>query len=336
MTMSTDDHSIPPVRDLPAGRLGDRQQHLLAEITPQPRKRLALPSFSRPRLRLAALAVAGACAAGGAATLALTRSSGSDGSGSAAYAFQTVHGVGWTGAVFSAASLQPPKATASSPAKTDIHGGTVGQRALLHSIIGAMQPNTITKIAVTSSGNQVTLRMKAIDNSMETQWQESLVAAAFRDRASAAGNHVTVALENGDQYGGIGPGPAKTSLAARPGATQTARRRFEHAAAKAGVRLDQLTIYRPDGVAVAATFKTAHPASFLVHQMPKFLAAIGYGWHGYDGVYVGLIDASGATVWQTSTAIRTSTGTVGWRQDLAGCSPVGNFGGFPTPPCPAK
>ena len=227
MTMSTDDHSIPPVRDLPAGRLGDRQQHLLAEITPQSRKRLALPSFSRPRLRLAALAVAGACAAGGAATLALTRSSGSGGSGSAAYAFQTVHGVGWTGAVFSAASLQPPKATASSPAKTDIHGGTVGQRALLHSIIGAMQPNTITKIAVTSSGNQVTLRMKATDNSMETQWQESLVAAAFRDRASAAGNHVTVALENGDQYGGIGPGPAKTSPAARPGATQTARRRFE-------------------------------------------------------------------------------------------------------------
>jgi hypothetical protein len=335
MTVSTDDHSIPPVRDLPAGRLSDRQQHLLAEITPQPRKRLALPTFSRPRLRFAALAVAGACAAGGAAALAVTLSGGSGGSGSA-YVLQTVHGGAWSGVGFSAASLQPLKANSSSPAKTDIQGGTVGQRTLLHSIIRAMQPNAITKIEVTSSGTQVTLRMKATDNSMETQWQESLVAAAFRDRAAAAGNHVTVALDNGDQYGGIGLGPAKTPPAAKPGDTQAARKRFEHAAAKAGVRLDQLAIYRPDGVAVAATFKSSDPASFLVHQMPKFLAAIGYGWHGYDGVYVGLIDASGATVWQTSTAIRTSTGTVGWRQDLAGCSPVGNFGGFPTPPCHVK
>ena len=168
--------------------------------------------------------------------------------------------------------------------------------------------------------------MKAIDNSMETQWQESLVAAAFRDRASAAGEPRHGRARNGDQYGGIGPGPAKTSLAARPGATQTARRRFEHAAAKAGVRLDQLTFYRPDGVAVAATFKTAHPASFLVHRMPKFLAAIGYGWHGYDGVYVGLIDASGATVWQTSTAIRTLTGTVGWRRILPAAAPSATSG----------
>ena len=116
---------------------------------------------------------------------------------------------------------------------------------------------------------------------------------------------------------------------------QAARRRFENAAAKAGVRLDQLTIYRPDGVAVAATFKTSDPASFLVHQMPKFLAAIGYGWHGYDGVYVRLIDQSGATVWQTATALRASTGYVGSRQDLAGCSPVKNLGPTP-PPCPVK
>jgi hypothetical protein len=200
-----------------------------------------------------------------------------------------------------------------------------------------MQPNAITKIAVTSSGNQVTLRMKATDNSMETQWQESLVAAAFRDRATAAGTHWTVALDNGDQYGAIAAGTTPTVPAARPGDMQAARRRFEHAAAKAGTRLDQLTIYRPDGVAVAATFKTTHPASFLVHQMPKFLAAIGYGWHGYDGVYVSLIDKSGATVWQTATALRTSTGSVGSRQDLAGCSPVAAVGGYPgPPPCPVK
>ena len=317
------------------GRLSDRQQHLLAEITPQPHNRLALPTFSRPRLRLAALALVGACAAAATAALAVTLSSGSGGSGSA-YVLQTVHGDGWSGAVYSAASLQPPKATTSPSVKTDIQGGTVAQRTLLHSIIRAMQPNAITKIDVTSSGNHVTLHMKGTDNSGETQWQESLVAAAFRDRAAAAGNHWTVALDNGDQYGVIAAGWPPTQPAARPGATRTARLRFQQAAAKAGARFDQLTIYRPDGVAVAATFKTGDPASFLVHQMPKFLAAIGYGWHGDDGVYVGLIDESGATVWQTSTAILTSTGTVGSRQDLAGCSPVHNLGGLPTPPCPVK
>ena len=197
---------------------------------------------------------------------------------------------------------------------------------LLHSILGSMRPNAITRIAVSYSGNQVTLDMKATDNSMESLWQESLAAAAFRDRLRAAGSNGTVSLVNGDQSGVISPGPGPIPPAAKPGDAQAARQRFEDAAAKAGVSFDKLTIYRPDGVAVAATFKTSDPASFLVHQMPKFLAAIGYGWHGYDGVYVRLVDDAGATVWETSTATRTSTGSVGSRPTSQAVAPSSTSG----------
>jgi hypothetical protein len=94
-------------------------------------------------------------------------------------------------------------------------------------------------------------------------------------------------------------------------------------------------VYRPDGVAVSAVLESDDPAGFLVHTMPRFLAAIGDPWQDYDGVYIRLADASGATVWETSTVVRMSEGSVGSREDLAGCSPVADFG--PTPRrCPAK
>ena len=46
------DHSIPPLRDLPPGRLDARQQHLLTEIAGESAPRHVLPSFAFPRLRL--------------------------------------------------------------------------------------------------------------------------------------------------------------------------------------------------------------------------------------------------------------------------------------------
>jgi hypothetical protein len=58
------DHSIPPLRDLPTGRLDARKQHLVAEITVESLPRHALPPFVLPRLRLVAFA-------GGLATVAL-------------------------------------------------------------------------------------------------------------------------------------------------------------------------------------------------------------------------------------------------------------------------
>lgn len=129
----------------------------------------------------------------------------------------------------------------------------------------------------------------------------------------------------------IPPGPATPLPAATPQAVATARRTFEEAAAKIGVKLDELTIYEPDGVAASATLRSTAPAGFLKHEMPIFLAAIGDRWSDYDGVYLRVVDGSGSTVWETSTASRIMTGSVGSRVDLAGCSPVANWGGAPRP-----
>jgi hypothetical protein len=228
-----------------------------------------------------------------------------------------------------------------APSTTAIDGGTPAQQALLHSIIDAMQPNTIDKIHIVASGRNIVLRMTPVSlrmtgvHSIRTYWEEALVAAAFRDRTNTGGPKLAVAVENGADRGVIAPGPASALPTARPEDAKAARQRFKGAAAKIGVSLDELTIYQPDGVAVAATLKSGDPAAFLAHQMPMFLAALGDRWRDYDGTYIRLVDDSRTTVWETSSTGRISSGSVGSRQDLAGCSPVANWGRTP-PPCPAK
>jgi hypothetical protein len=49
----TNDYSIPPLRDLPPGRLAQRAEHLHAEITSRRQTRLVLPRVAMPRLQLA-------------------------------------------------------------------------------------------------------------------------------------------------------------------------------------------------------------------------------------------------------------------------------------------
>jgi hypothetical protein len=109
--------------------------------------------------------------------------------------------------------------------------------------------------------------------------------------------------------------------------------------------VEDLTIYQPDGVAVAVTLKSDNPASFLTSQMPIFLAALGNRWDNFDGTYVSLVDANGQTVWETTTNGRLSEGSVGSSPDLAACNPVPNNGPTyglgttttaTTPSCPAN
>jgi hypothetical protein len=48
----TNDYSIPPLRDLPPGRLAQRAQHLHAEITRGQQTRFVMPSLVMPRLQV--------------------------------------------------------------------------------------------------------------------------------------------------------------------------------------------------------------------------------------------------------------------------------------------
>jgi hypothetical protein len=201
-----------------------------------------------------------------------------------------------------------------------------------------MQPTVISQITITGSDNDVALHFSApSDTWARALWEEGLVAGAFRDRTNAAGDNLDVSVFGADANGAsVPPGPATPLPAANSDAAGAARQLFENAAAKVDVSFDELTIYQPDGIAVAATIQSNDPASFLVNQMPTFLAALGDRWKNFDGTYITLVDASGQTVWETSTNGRTSSGSVGSSPDLAGCSPVANWSGFTTPSCPAN
>ncbi len=232
-------------------------------------------------------------------------------------------------------SLAPTPATPAQ--STDVEGGSEFQQALLREIVSGTRPTSIRKIVlVPSSRGGLTLEIHAPDRSLRTLWQGWLIAGAFRDRLKAAGHPTAISLRDGDSNGAaLPPELGVPPKAAKPEDVASARRTFRAAAAAIGSRLDELTIYRPDGVAVAATLESADPARFLVHQMPRFLAALGDRWADYDGTYIRLVDSSGSTVWESSTNARTPTGAVGVREDIAGCSPIANYG--PTPPaCPAK
>ena len=56
----TNEHSIPPLRELPAGRLDARTQHLVAEITrtTEPDRGVAFSRFIGSRRRVAVIALA--------------------------------------------------------------------------------------------------------------------------------------------------------------------------------------------------------------------------------------------------------------------------------------
>lgn len=221
--------------------------------------------------------------------------------------------------------------------RTEISGGTPSQQKLLCDIVAGMQPTVIEKIEITGTASDVALHFRAPPDRWNlAYWQESLIAAAFRDRANAVDN-LTVSIFGGDANGVLlnNHGPATPLPRARPGDAAAARRLFENAAAKTGLSLEELTIYQPDGTAVAATLESDDPASFLVHRMQPFLDAL-RDHSNLDGTYISLVDGSGRTVWENSSNERLWEGSVGSRPDLQGCSPVSNLSGFKTPPCPAK
>jgi hypothetical protein len=161
---------------------------------------------------------------------------------------------------------------------------------------------------------------------MRALWKESLIAAAFRDRSKAEGKDLTVALRIDGRDRLIPTGPSVSLPHAKVADAGAARARILRAVHQTGVEVVGLSVYQPDGIAVAVTVKAAQPASFLSKKMPFFLAALGDRWRGYDGTYVALLDEAGDVAWESSSVGRLLEGSVASRQDLAGCSPLGDWG----------
>jgi hypothetical protein len=317
----TDEIAFPPLHDPAPDELERRKRHLLSEIR--------RPSVARARTRIAVLAGAAVALAAGAAIVSMVQGGGSVAE-AATLVVQTSSG--------KTVSLPAGSPTAAT---TEIAGGTESDQALMRTIVAGMQPTVIEKIEMVRSGDDVALHFTFTARSSQALWEDWLVAAAFRDRSEAAGEHVSVSVYDGDAVG-ASPPPGQTVPPERPGDTAAGRRLFEAAASQAGVSFSSLTIYHPDGVAVAATFTSDDPASFLVHQMPAFLAAL-RPQDKFDGTYISLVDGSGQTVWQAFWSFRSSQGGAGASTPaLAACSPVANWGpselgvGQASPQCPAS
>jgi hypothetical protein len=330
----TADLTAPADHDLPPGRLEARTTHLLKEIaeTHQPIgsrwRRVGSPRF-------VLVAAAGLGVAAAAAVLSL--STGTSGSNQPAVG-SAISGQSWsTAVVFGKAKTTHLEALTlpTSRVNATVTGGTAMQRRLLRTIVSGVQPTAITAATLSSRGHTVSLSLVSKDRSPITLWQKALIAAAFRDRLKIAGLPTRIVFNSAESHGVISSGPAVTVPAATPGAAATARRRFELAARLSDTRLKDLRIYRPDGVAIAATLVTDNPARFLQHQLTSFLTAIGDRWTGNDGVFLTVLDSSASPVFASSTVSRTSTGSIIVRKDLAGCAPFAGWG--PTPPrCPTK
>ena len=134
---------IPPLRDLPPGRLVDRKQHLLGEIARRPGLRLKLPSLSSwfslsPHVRVFALAGLGACLAVAAAALSFAMIGGSQ-SRQIAFVAYTTDGANWRLANKSISLAYSAPPSAPSVSSTRIVGGKPSQRALLRAILNGMR-----------------------------------------------------------------------------------------------------------------------------------------------------------------------------------------------------
>jgi hypothetical protein len=337
--------SIPPERDLPAGHLEARRQHLLAEAGADGRGVAIprLPSLEAVRDRRVWLPAAAACATALVATFVALRpfENGPRQSASAAPSRPVPVSVARTGpgdtwratAPASLVSIDVPSAVGRAlHPSAEISGGTSAQQALVRTILGRMPGNLITRVEiVTTAGGQsgVTLRFTGTSSDeIRSEWEEHLVAGAFRDLSAEAGLPRVLGY----------PPPWPVTAAHAPDAAAALEATLRSAARSVQAEVVALTIYRPDGLAplvVLGVPASTSPADFLRVGLPKFLSALGDRWRDYDGTFVEVVDHDQSFVWAAGTAPRASEGSVGTRPDLAGCSPVANWGPSP-PPCPAR
>lgn len=209
----------------------------------------------------------------------------------------------------------------------ELVGGTPAERRLLLQIVERLPGTALTRVEIvpaTAGGDRgVTLRFAAAGgDGLRNDWEEMLVAGAYRDLARDEGLRPVVGF----------PPPSPVAAPA-PDARAQVQARLRAAASAAGAAVDELTISEPDGLAVLVVLRVPDPGPFLKHRLPVILDALGDRWRDYDGTFVEVVDEDGAFAWAAGTVSRTSHGSVGTRVGLEGCSPVSNWG--PTaPPCP--
>jgi hypothetical protein len=157
-----------------------------------------------------------------------------------------------------------------------------------------------------------------------SQWEEILVASAFRALSAERGLPPVVGLaQQTANYSPSSEAPAEVEATIR------------QAASSAGADVVQLQVYQVYGIEPIVLLQVDQPATFLKNDLSGFLSAIHAYSPRYGAFYVEVIDKAGAFVWSAGANVLEPSGVSATRPDLAGCSPVKGLMEDTIPPCPA-
>jgi hypothetical protein len=215
---------------------------------------------------------------------------------------------------------------------TQILGGSTEQRAVLQQILVGLGPTRIPQLRVVRSPGGVNLTAPV--TRIRDAWEVLAVGAAFFDRSAASGLSPVIEIET------LGAGYPTSTAAGTPrppratdSSVAATRRTMLGLAAASGAQVAELSVSRPDAIAIALRLKINDAASFL--QGP--LAALVRGAAAHESQYEGLfieVDDDRGIAWANANVARLG-GEDYVRPSLRGCDP------FPTPsppgpvpPCP--
>lgn len=268
----------------------------------------------------------------------------------------SIGGVGCGGAAERRPKAASPQIAKISPSavKTQIDGGSPGERNLLRLILAGMGPTGINTALIEDPdaiwnpypAGAVVLKLDSgpLDPDPRASWEEYLVAGAFLDRSEAEGFPPVLALESTNGASRIGPRRPGAGVPRPPpahaGSEQAALETFRSAATRSGATVRELRVLEPYGIALAIKLEARNPARFLQDRLRGFLQDLGVPSLAprYDGFAIELVDEDGERAMMVTEASRAGSFSQWIRPALAGCDPLPTHPGpccpEPPPPCP--
>jgi hypothetical protein len=231
---------------------------------------------------------------------------------------------------------------------TVVEGGSLRERALLHSVMDEMETTTLRRIAIgppearreTAAGPAIALTFVPVPGmTVRRQWDQWIVAGAYSRRLLAAG--LPAEVDGGDDRGGFSatpivdgqPDPQPLPAQREAGIVRGIR----NAARTSGATLVRLEVNRPYGVAVALSLAPRDPASFLQNGLRPLLQSLDVYRPQLEGAYLAVLDEHRRLALEWGSWTRNPAGGYWVRRDLANCSPIRQSdlpGTEPPPPCP--
>jgi hypothetical protein len=223
--------------------------------------------------------------------------------------------------------------------KTQIVGASPQQKEILLASLSGVGDRRIQTITVAKAdpewgvpdgvGLKFTPRREAADD-MRTSWEAFLIGDAFARRSRELGLP-KVAYVSAPNVGASAIGEA--AGASKEEEIKAFATRLREEADRAGAKVREIEMLKPDGYAIAATLQVSDPAEFLDQRAPDLLQRLDVPPRDYD---LRIVDSNGDRVSENWNAA--NGGSVWVRGDLEGCSPyiVSQPISYEPPPCPDR